>query len=229
MVLWPGLSAVGRGQHGGVVQLRRRRRGRRTNLHLGPGAGNVDGDGADHRGLRQLQHQPDAVLEAGERDGVAVDVGLPGGGRVAVDGVPGRTRVVGFAVGGEDGGFGGFDDAAGWRGTDGRRRRRRRARRVEAELVFVEAAADVAEDLAHHRRHDQQGHHDDGDAGADTDEQVAASAREGSASCPAGARRDRPADGGSSIGPSTSVRSATAVACCNRFKSVDALRIPPSS
>src|SRR3984885_1268512 len=35
--------------------------------------------------------------------------------------------------------------------------------------------------------------------------------------------------GESSIGPSTSVRSATAVACCKRFKSVDALRIPPSS
>src|ERR1700742_2570659 len=41
----------------------------------------------------------------------------------------------------------------------------------------------------------------------------------------------RGASGGgeSSIGPSTSVRSATAVACCRRFKSVDALRIPPSS
>ena len=46
---------------------------------------------------------------------------------------------------------------------------------------------------------------------------------------PASGRRAEGGRGVSSIGPSTSVRSATAVACCNRFKSVDALRIPPSS
>ena len=71
MVLCPGCSVVAWRQHGGVLQRRRRRRLRRADLHLGAGAGDVDGDLADLRGLRQLQHQPDAVLEARERHRVA--------------------------------------------------------------------------------------------------------------------------------------------------------------
>ncbi len=66
-----------------------------------PVLASVDGDRADHGGLRQLQHQADAAFESRERDGVVVSVGLPRGGRVAVDRQPGLAGVVGVAAGGE--------------------------------------------------------------------------------------------------------------------------------
>ncbi|BCI92480.1 hypothetical protein NIIDMKKI_76860 [Mycobacterium kansasii] len=48
---------------------------------------------------------------------------------------------------------------------------------VQAELVTVEAGADVAEDLVDHRDQNQQSYQQNGGAGADPDEQVAATSR----------------------------------------------------
>ena len=50
-------------------------------------------------GLRQLQHQADAVLEVRERHRIRVGVDGPYGRRIAVDGQPGLVRRVGLALG----------------------------------------------------------------------------------------------------------------------------------
>ena len=204
----------GRRQHGGVVELGGAGRGRRADLDLGVGAGNVRVTVPTVVGCGSCSIRPTPFLKLGNGTASRVGVRLPGRAGAAVDGQPGLAGIVGFAVGGEDGGLRGFDDAAGRRGA-GPSRRRRRTRPLRPSWSSL-SPPPSDEHAAEHRGQDQQRHQDDGGGRAEADEQVAATgptARAATGCLAAGGRRRWFVDR-----IDISVRSATAVACCRGSK-----------
>ena len=98
MVLRAGLHRCRRAELGGVLERRGRRALGGPDLDRGAGAVEVQRDRGQRGRLRQLQDQPDAVLEVRERHGIAVGVRRPCRRRVAVDRLAGLVRVVRLAA-----------------------------------------------------------------------------------------------------------------------------------